>query len=235
MSKDEVGISFFFFNELIGSLIGLGGVSGIDRPTFQLFDRRERILYSVSETMNGSVSAYRIDDELNADLLFSVPCGGDLPCHLSLCPYGELIGVSNCGSGEFTLLSTRGERKFTEHFEGVGRKESRIRSSLWSPDCSRLYVADLGLDRIVRYAYDGGGKAVIDLPEGTGPGHMAFGKDGLLYVVAERSGEVLVYRDGILQQRIGTVPAMYDGENTACVNSNNIERDIPAKRDKYFA
>ncbi len=220
VSKNEVGISFYFFNEQIGSLVHLGGISGIEQPTFQLFDRRERVLYSVSETINGSVSAYTIDEKLHAELLFSVPSGGDFPCHLSLCPFDELVGVSNYGSGDFTLLTRQGKLFFKEHFEGVGfdpiRQEgSHIHSSLWSPDCSHLYVADLGLDRIVRYSYDLHSKTVIELPEGTGPRHMAFGKDGLLYVVAELSSEVLVYRDGELQQRISTLPPIFSGRNTA--------------------
>lgn len=219
-SKEEVGISFFFFNEQIGSLVYLGGISGIDQPTFQLFHRRDHVLYSVSETASGSVSAYKIDDELHAELLFSVPGGGDYPCHLSLCPYGELIGVSNYGNGAFTLLSSRGELKFTERFEGVGfdtvrQAGSHIHSSLWSSDCSHLYVADLGLDRIIRYSSDLKSKSVIYLPEGTGPRHMRCGTDGLLYVVAELSNEVLVYRDDELQQRISTLPPTFIGENTA--------------------
>lgn len=220
VSKNEVGISFFFFNEQIGSLVNLGGISGIDRPTFQLFNPRKRVLYSVSETIDGSVHAYKIDDELHPDHLFSVPSSGDFPCHLSLSPFDEFIGVSNYGSGDFTLLSTQGETVFTERFEGVGfdpiRQEgSHIHSSLWSPDESFLYVADLGLDRIIRYPNDLSSKTIIDLPQGTGPRHMAFGRDGLLYVVAELSSEVLIYRGEELQQRISTLPSTFVEDNTA--------------------
>ena len=218
--KEDVGISFFLFNEQIGSLTHLGGISGVDQPTFQAFDQRERILYTVSETASGSVSAYRIDDQIQVELLFTSPSEGDFPCHISIGPLGELIGVANYGSGDFTLLSSSGELVCTEHFEGIGfdpvrQEASHIHSSLWSPDGSYLYVADLGLDRIIRYSHNRKIKEVIDLPKGVGPRHMAFGRDGLLYVVGELSSEVLVYRGVVLQQRISTLPQTFLRENTA--------------------
>ena len=218
-SKHHEGITFFHVNDQVGSLTRIGGISSIEQPTFQCFNRRERILYSVSETDNGSVSAYAIDDSYTAELLFTAPSGGDSPCHLALSPLGDMIAVSNYGSGDFTLLSSHGEVLCHEHFEGVGfdpiRQEgSHIHCSLWSADGSYLYVADLGLDRIIRYAHDRKIKEVIDAPKGSGPRHMALGKDGLLYVASELSNEILVYRGLVLQQRISTLPQTFLRENT---------------------
>lgn len=89
-------------------------------------------------------------------------------------------------------------------FEGKGPDPVRqtsphIHSSWVSPDGKSIVVADLGCDRIYRYAIAGGrikedSQEIFALPAGCGPRHCAFSHDGTkLYVATELSDEVLVY------------------------------------------
>ncbi len=98
-----------------------------------------------------------------------------------------------------------------------------------SQDGKRLYVSDLGLDQI--FCYEVGENAAltlagesdqIHLPQGEGPRHFLFRREGkFLYVVAELGSKVFVYASGEdgrswrQIQSVSTLPEGYAGENTA--------------------
>ena len=104
----------------------------------------------------------------------------------------------------------------------------------------RLYVADLGLDRV--FCYDIGKDASltpakesvqIHLPAGEGPRHLVLRNQGrFLYLTAELGNKVFVYetKDGGETyeniQTVSTLPDGYKGENTAA--------DIHFSRDGRF-
>lgn len=89
-------------------------------------------------------------------------------------------------------------------FEGNGPDPARqatahIHSSWVTPDGRSIVTADLGSDRIYRFAVNDGqvdihSQESFEMPAGCGPRHCVFNADGSrLYIATELSDEVLVY------------------------------------------
>jgi 6-phosphogluconolactonase len=96
-----------------------------------------------------------------------------------------------------------------------------------SADNRFAVVADLGLDQLLVYPFDGsngtlGSPRIINTDPGAGPRHLVFSRNGkFLYVINELSSTITVYsyasRDGAMAplQRISTLPGGFAGRNTA--------------------
>ena len=232
----ERGLSLYSFDETDGQLTLSGSYTGIDMATYQVFNKKASLVYSVSEALKGegSVKTFRFDP-LSAEpftLIGTIPSGGASPCHLSLSPNGEYLAASNYSDGVFTLyaLEPNGTIAFVAYhkrFSGIGHDPSRqegshIHSSLWTADSKNLFVADLGLDRIIHYNRpEWNFPSFKKVPLGTGPRHMAITQDGhYLYIAGELSNEVVVYRidkfDSCFThlQTISTLPSDFILENT---------------------
>jgi 6-phosphogluconolactonase len=76
-------------------------VAVIDDPSF-LAVSGDRV-YAVSETVEGSISAFRRDGAV-LEHLWEAPAGGDAPCHVRVDPSGTLV-VTNYVSGTVTAVS----------------------------------------------------------------------------------------------------------------------------------
>lgn len=134
----------------------------------------------------------------------SYPTPGEHSCHITLLPRQAV--VSDYTSGTLSLFPLDSEGLPTAdpqilHFHGKGPHPVRqtyphIHSSWISPDGNSLVVADLGTDRLYRFAVregllDESSREAFAMPSGCGPRHCAFGPDKL-YVATELSDEVLV-------------------------------------------
>ncbi len=232
----EAGLSLFSFDESTGQLTLCGSYTGIDMPTFQAFNKGASLLYSVSEVQGkeGSVETFHFDPLSSDPFTFSgsILSGGISPCHLALSPNGEYLAVSNYGDGVFTLyaldpLGNIASVTSCKRFVGVGhnplrQESSHIHSALWTSDSKNLFVADLGLDRILFYSRpEWSFPSFKKVPLGTGPRHMALSSDSqYLYVAGELSNHVVVYRIDkfdscfTLLQTIATLPSQFLQENT---------------------
>lgn len=219
------GITLLDFDGESGSLSYHNALGGIEMPTYQVWDRKRRILYSVSEDQKGAVLGWHLDEAGAFNARFKASSLGSGPCHLALSPDGLYLGVSNYSDGVFTLLSTeeRGTLNYSEQYEdssiNFDRQEaSHVHCSLFFDGSSSMVVTDLGGDAIHIYRNEMRLSDVISTPIGSGPRHLAISSDGrYLFVSAELSGEVLVYQMGkspTLIQQISTLPLGFDGENT---------------------
>ena len=213
-------------------------------------------LYAVSEredSNEGMVSAYRRNRE-NGELHFinSIVTRGTAMCHINVWPDGKHFSAANYMSGSVFTGRIREDGSldrvcaFCQH-ESTGAGANPVRQdgphvhcTQLSEDGRRLYVADLGLDRV--FCYDIGKdaslmpvkeSAQIHLPAGEGPRHLVFRNQGrFLYLTAELGSKVFVYetKDGGMTyqeiQRVSTLPEGYDGENTAA--------DLHFSRDGRF-
>lgn len=189
------------------------------------------ILYCVSEVGSGSVIALRE----NADGTYSESgrqsAGGNGPCHLSIHPSGRAVLVANYGDGTVALLPLDVDGSFTgetfvDQHVGSGPNEKRqdrayAHSIYPHPDGVHILSADLGCDAVFinRIDFENGtlvDKRVLPLVPGSGPRHLAIGRDGrFVYVVGELSNtvQVLQWSDGspFAVQTVSTLPDGFAG------------------------
>ena len=230
---EQPGIHAFVFDPATAGLRPAGSHAGIENPSFVAVHPGGSHLYAVSETggaTEGSVHALRI--ERGAGAIALVPLnhrrsGGDHPCHLRVDPGGRWLAVSTYGSGSVAVFpidgdGTLGEMASSARHSGRGFDAERqegphAHSAVFSPDGRFLVVADLGLDRLVVYRFDGetgGIRRHREFPTdpGAGPRHTAFHPDGAhLFVVGELDNtlRLFTWRDGELEPgpSLATVPA----------------------------
>jgi 6-phosphogluconolactonase len=195
-------------------------------------------LYAVSEIgdntpRSGALAAFKRGP--GGDLRFakSVDCGKGSPCHVLVFDKGRRLAVSQYKTGELYVigLDAAGLPTGVEtvyRTEGKGPMASRqdaphVHSACESPDGNTLFSADLGLDRIFRYAI--GKEKVTPIeplicPPGSGPRHMAHSPDGrFLWAVGELDSTLMTFRNEDRTYRLvrhePLLPAGFKGESWA--------------------
>jgi 6-phosphogluconolactonase len=227
-AADQPGIHLFRFDQATGALMPRGAVAGITNPSFLATHPQQPWLYAVGETSagddgtTGSVWALRFEhDSPIPKIINHQPSGGNGPCHVVIHPSGRWLLVANYGSGAVGVLpiledGSLGEMTDRVQHHGSGSDPERqegphAHSSAWMPDSRFAVVADLGLDRLLIYAFDpAAGKLTphshADTQPAAGPRHMAFHPGGhMLYVANELDSTVSLYdydaRAGTLRER----------------------------------
>ena len=171
--------------------------------------------FAVSE--NKLPGAYSFDSGL--DCTAYVNGVGAYPCFLTIVKGTPYVLTANYGDGNVTVLETengviKGIAQ-TIQFTGNGpvtRNDSQIHARAHQvkpvPDAlggkgKWLLCNDLGSDaiRVLKYRKNAGQpfkeikRYKVSAPSGSGPRHMEFNeKAGLVYIITELSGEVLVYK-----------------------------------------
>ena len=214
-SEDDDGISIGALNESSGELRLLGGTSGVRNPSFLALHPQGTHLYSVSETglggdgSHGSVHSFRVDRDQGMVRLTALnhrSTAGDHPCHVRV--GGHWLAVTNYGSGSVAVFpidadGSIGSMVSSVQHEGSGPNRRRQEaphphSTIFTPDHRFLVVADLGIDRLVMYAFDEGILKLhseVAARPGAGPRHLAFHPDGRhLFAVNELDSSVTLYR-----------------------------------------
>lgn len=170
-------------------------------------------LYAVSETGPDS-GIYSFADGARTAYRSEI---GDDPCFLTLLPGRPYVVTADYSGGSVSVFGLDASGAITERvevhrYEGSGPVLSRQRSAhihqvKLIPGTDWLLASDLGSDRIrvLRVNPEGSPEVLTDHPEldvpcgpGAGPRHYEFNPAaGLLYVLTEISGEVLVFRYGV--------------------------------------
>lgn len=220
----------------------LGLVGEVPNPSWVTSDPEFKYLYAVSEVegkVNGKVASFAIDRQTGKlRHLNSVGSGGEAPCYASVDATGKMLVVANYGTGEISafpikpdgsleekpiLMTAKGSSVDKERQEGPHAHEAVI-----GDNNTRVYVPDLGLDRIRLYKLDAASSKLVEndppfakAETGHGPRHMAFGKgEKYAYVLNELKPVVSVYAHnsstGNLThiQSIATLPADFKEENS---------------------
>ncbi|MBV8551515.1 MAG: lactonase family protein [Acidobacteriaceae bacterium] len=209
------GVEAFRFNSSAGKLEPLGLAGAIPNPSFLATDREFRNLYAVSEiegNVEGGVASFRIDRKTgDLHLLSSMPSGGVAPCHLTLDRTGKVLLVANYMTGSVSAYPAQsdghlGEMSALVTAEGssvnVKRQEGPHAHFIAIGDQNdRIYVADLGLDRLRLYRLDPkygtltpDDPPYVQVEPGLGPRHLVFSSDArFAYVLNELKPQVAVF------------------------------------------
>jgi 6-phosphogluconolactonase len=243
------GISVLRFDEASGAMTLLAETGGIDNPSFLAVDPAGRFLYAVSEVAGwheGVVTAYRIEPDSGAlTYINKQPTRGSITAHVSLDRSGRWLLVANYREGPDGARPPQALVVYPIEPDGglgppaasvghVGHGPNPARQegphphcALASPDNRHILVADLGLDRVLVYAFDARlGKLApavrpfVRLAPGSGPRHLAFHPDGaIVYVINELANSITVLAwdaaTGALEpvQTLPTLPPDIGGEN----------------------
>ena len=215
-------------------------------PTFIALSPDGGILYAVCAGASWA-SSFRVD---RAGKLTPIqqdePGSGPTPCHISVGAEGTIALAANYHLGLAAALplnadGTLGTPRVVAH-DGKGphptrQTSSHVHSTYFSPDGRFALVCDLGLDRVYTYALDRervimepGTPPYIAATPGSGPRHLAFGREGMhAYVITELGNTIMVHdyaaSNGELSlvQTVSVLPQGFAGESTAaevCVHPN---------------
>lgn len=238
--KDASGIHTYRV-EANGELTKLFEAPGLPNPTFLAIHPSKKYLYAVNEIGEydgkpaGAVSAYFIHADGLLDPINTQSSVGSGTCHITFDRAGKNALVANYGSGSAAVLpinedgSLKPASAFVQH-TGSGADAERqegphAHSTTLSPDERYAFVADLGLDKLMTYRFDGSkGSLEANVPAftamhaGAGPRHFTFHPNGRwAYVINELDNTIVAYDysagTGALtvKQKIGTLPVGWQG------------------------
>ncbi|WEK54286.1 MAG: lactonase family protein [Candidatus Cohnella colombiensis] len=241
-TQEQVGITRLLLDSDSGKLSKMVDFTGIDNPSFVTLDRSGRYLHAVSEVdvLNGQPGGEVITFELQEDetLLeeaMSHPTLGVHPCFVALDPQERWLAVSNYGGSSVVIYPIEqsglpGPVHVRFRHTGSGPNQERQEaahphSAVFSADGQYLFVPDLGLDKIMVYAFDAQkqqwvGHDAVSLPAGSGPRHLKFHPSlNVAYVINELNCTVThlsIEEPGrlVAQESISTLPASFTGFST---------------------
>lgn len=210
---DAKGLSVFDFNQRNGDLKLISEAQVGPNPAYFCFSLKTNLFYVANEVMEfngifgGGLTTFKYNPEaatfekLNEIL---IPYGG--PCYISLSPDSSHLFIANYPNGSVAVvkLDNMGiPSKITDTilYNKSAPDESHAHMILNDPAGKKIYVTDLGLDRIIVYDFDKiTGKlsqtenGLVQLPDGIGPRHFTFNADGSkLYVINELGSKMLVF------------------------------------------
>ena len=217
------GIICFSWDEEKGHLEKRSVIrEGADNTTWITVNPKAPFLYAVNELKTfgdaggGAVAAYRIDPDTGAlSFLERQVSGGEDACHLAIAADGKYLINANYSGGSFCVFPIREDHSLAPMsclLRHVGSGPNPFRQEM--PHAHQIlhapgeagntcvYVADLGLDRLVCYDLDPetgwlqpSARPDVCAHPGQGARHAVFNEDGSrLYVMTEMACEVNVYR-----------------------------------------
>jgi 6-phosphogluconolactonase len=229
-----------------------------DNPSYLAVHPNGRVLYAVNEVgdwkgqKTGAVSAYSIEPGGKLRLINQLSSHGEDPCHLSVTASGSHLLVANYSGGTVASYRVGAAGELADgsslldagpHGPHANQDAAHAHFIVEGPTPGLLYVADLGLDKVLLYDLAAGGQLTphaaqpfAATPPGSGPRHLAIHPGGrFLYTNNELASTASVFardpRTGALAQpplqTISTVPATHKGRN------DNAE--IQLARDGRFA
>jgi 6-phosphogluconolactonase len=200
-------------------------------PSYICISEKNSIIYAANESAVTTEEGARVGVvtalKLNADgskaeqvKQLVLPPGG--PVYVSLMPAEDFLLLAHYGAGAISVVRLDGNGLPMEVTDTIVFREEGIRSARGhmvapSPDGKKVYISCLSLDNIMILDLDRTtGKltqtGVGILPEGSGPRHFTFNKDGSkMYVINETAVTMTVFNvasDGSLSeiQTISTLP-----------------------------
>jgi len=173
----------------------------IENPSFLELSSDGKFLYAVSEVGDGTVKSFRILGDGTLNLINQQSAEGSITCHLSLSQDGTMLVAANYMGGNVVSYRIRKDGSLSKAVSVIQHQGSSVNpkrqeaphahSINFSPDDRFAYAADLGTDRIYRYAVDTTKGTLAPSGEtpiiaGSGPRHFTFHTSGkFAYLINE--------------------------------------------------
>jgi 6-phosphogluconolactonase len=207
-------------------------------PSYFCISKKKGLIYAADEVMEfngvrgGGVTTLSYNSKTGIvkkvnDLV--VPKGG--PCFISLTPGEDYLLMASYSSSSIAVVKLDDKGipiKVTDtiSFEANEGKISHPHMISFDPAGRKVYLTDLGLDRIVIYDFDAvsghlkqTGNGIISFTKGTGPRHFVFNSDGTkMYVICELNSTISVFdvdvKGGLKSiQTLSTLAENFKGES----------------------
>lgn len=209
----EKGLYVFDLNREEGSFKLISEADAGPNPSYFCISKKKSLIYAANEVMEfngvrgGGVTTLSYDAKTGIvkktkELL--VPKGG--PCFISLSPGEDFLFMANYSSSSIAVLKLDAQgipERVTDTISFIKNegKVSHPHMISFDPSGKRVYLTDLGLDRIVIYNFDvvsGRLKqiqnGIVNFPKGSGPRHFVFNTDGTkMYVICELNSTLSVF------------------------------------------
>jgi 6-phosphogluconolactonase len=208
-------------------------------PSFLTVAPNKKFIYAVGENVDstikpigGTVTAFAFN-KINGTLLEinKQPSGGKNPCYVTIDKNGKYLFVGNYSSGTIGLFATNKDGSLNKlkqviTHEGSSanlqrQKAPHVHATVLSADNKYLYVPDLGIDKVMVYAFDKKKEQLhfssyAASGPGSGPRHFTIHPNNkYAYLMEELTGTIVFYElnKGTLKfnQRINAMPKDYTG------------------------
>jgi 6-phosphogluconolactonase len=215
-STKSEGIYVCGFDPETGRITLRHTVKNVVDPSFLTIDKSNKYLYAVNELVeyegkpSGSVSAFAIEAK-TGDLKFlnKQPSLGGAPCHITLSANGKYVLVANYLGGNVSVFPVGKDGRIgatvglVQHTGSGPNQDRQLAPHAHSINLDRrnryAFVADLGIDRVMIYEFDGNSGKLRPNPlqpyfqtrAGAGPRHFAFHPNGkLAFVINELDSSI---------------------------------------------
>ncbi len=234
----EKGLYLFDLDREAGTFKLLSEADAGFNPSYFCISKKKGLIYAVNEVMKfngvdgGGVTTLSYDSKsggIKKAGELAVPNGG--PCFISLSAGEDFLLMANYSGGSVAVirLDKNGmpiSVTDTLIYKGEAGKASHAHMIASDPAGKRVYVTDLGLDRIVIYKLDTATgqlrqiqNGIVKLTSGAGPRHFVFSSDGTkMYVICELNSTVSVFNvsangELALIQSLSTLNEGFKGES----------------------
>lgn len=178
-------------------------------PTFGVFDRERRMLYT-SHSGQDFLSAVALgEDDMRLQVLGRAPTGSVNPAHLALSPDRRFLVAASFTSGHVSVVGVRDSGELGDLVQAVSttgltgprpaQTGSQPHQVVFDREGAHVFVPDRGCDRILVYRFDSGSGSLSLASEatarpGAGPRHLLFTDAATAWVVNELDNTLATYR-----------------------------------------
>ena len=232
------GLFCFDLNREAGTIKLLSEADAGPNSSYFCIAKKSGLIYAADEVMEfkgvkgGGVTTLKYNPQSGniekvKELL--LPDGG--PCFISLSPAEDYLLMASYSSSSIAVVKLD-DKGITERvtdtisFAVNEGKVSHPHMISFDPEGKKVYLTDLGLDRIVIYDFDAGSghlkqleNGIVNFPKGTGPRHFVFNSSGTkMYVICELNSTLSVFdvdsKGGLkLIQTLTTLDEGFKGES----------------------
>jgi 6-phosphogluconolactonase len=250
-SESKTGLSVFDFNSGTGELIPVSQTDVGTNPSYFCYSEKNKLMYVLNEVMEfrsesgGGLTTFKYnpsDASFEKKNEFLIPFGG--PCYISMSPDSAYLFIASYPNGSVAVVRLGSDGipeslADTVIYYKTAPKPSHAHMIQNDPSGKKVYVTDLGLDRILIYDFEKStGKLSLEtndtvlVADGSGPRHFTFNSDGSnLYVINELGSKMMSFgvdaKGGL--KLLQTLPTFREG-----YKGNNYCADVHLSRNGKF-